>query len=108
MTGVLRAYSGEYEEMFENLCGIVLADVMWHILLKKPFDSEGMTESDRSKIQAVLGMCSKEEAKENMREMVKNFLREFYEDGEEIWRYVENECDNIVVRAIHTSIASLI
>ncbi|MCI8885816.1 MAG: hypothetical protein HFG87_07510 [Dorea sp.] len=108
VTGVLRAYSGEYEEMFENLCGIVLADVMWHILLKKPFDSEGMTESDRSKIQAVLGMCSKEEAKENMREMVKNFLREFYEDGEEIWRYVENECDNIVVRAIHTSIASLI
>ena len=99
VTGVLRAYSGEYEEMFENLCGIVLADAVQHILLKKPLDGSDVSESDRCRIQALLGMYSGEEAKEAVREIMRNFVREFYDDDGEMQRYMEKECGNIAVRA---------
>lgn len=96
---VLRAYSGDYEEMFENLCGIVLADAVQHILLKKPLDGSDVSESDRCRIQALLGMYSGEEAKEAVREIMRNFVREFYDDDGEMQRYMEKECGNIAVRA---------
>ena len=96
---VLRAYSEDYEEMFENLCGIVLADAVQHILLKKPLDGSDVAESDRCRIQALLGMYSGEEAKEAVREIMRNFVREFYDDDGEMQRYMEKECGNIAVRA---------
>ena len=102
VTDTLRAYSEEYEEMFENLCGILLADIVRHILIKKPLDGDGLTEGDRDKVRAVLGMYSAEEAKKAVRIAVRNFIREFCEDDVELWNYVKKECDNITTREIHS------
>ncbi len=102
VTDTLRAYSEEYEEMFENLCGILLADIVRHILIKKPLDGDGLTEGDRDKVRAVLGMYSAEEAKKAVRIAVRNFIREFCEDDLELWNYVKKECDNITTREIHS------
>ena len=102
VTDTLRAYSEEYEEMFENLCGILLADIVRHILIKKPLDGDGLTEGDRDKVRAVLGMYSAEEAKKAVRIAVRNFIREFCEDDVGLWNYVKKECDNITTREIHS------
>lgn len=112
---VLRNYAEEhvqdglrplrYEEIIENLCGIVLADVAYHILLNKQLDSKRIEKGEKSKIQAILGTCAKEEAKERMRELVKHFIEEYYENDEELWQYLKTECDNMVVRLIHSVVS---
>ncbi len=112
---VLRNYAEEhvqggmrplrYEEIIENLCGIVLADVAYHILLNKQLDSKRIEKGEKSKIQAMLGTCTKEEAKERMRELVKHFIEEYYENDEELWQYLKTECDNMVVRLIHSVVS---
>ncbi|MDE6937392.1 MAG: hypothetical protein K2P28_04340 [Lachnospiraceae bacterium] len=102
VVNVLRAYEEEYEKLFENLCGILLRDVAGHILLKKSFDNMALNENDYGKIQAILCMYSKEEAKRLVWESVRSFLERFYKDDGEIWSYVEAECANIVVRIRHT------
>lgn len=112
---VLRNYAEEhvqgglrplrYEEIIENLCGIVLADVAYHILLNKQLDSKMIEKGEKSKIQAMLGTCTKEEAKERMRELVKHFIEEYYENDEELWQYLKTECDNMVVRLIHSVVS---
>ena len=94
-----------YEEIIENLCGIVLADVAYHILLNKQLDSKRIEKGEKSKIQAMLGTCAKEEAKERMRELVKHFIEEYYENDEELWQYLKTECDNMVVRLIHSVVS---
>lgn len=104
VTDVLRAFSEEYEEMFENLCGIVLADAVGHFLLKKPFNCTCATEEDRGRVQAILGMYSEQEAKRTVQELTKHFLDEVCHDNGDIWRYIEKECDNIVVRIRHSSV----
>lgn len=93
-----------YEEMFENICGILLADVVWHLVLKKQFDGMGIMESDRSRIQAVLGMYPLEEAKDLARRMVKDFVLKFYGNDDEMWQYLSGECGNIVVRMMHSAV----
>ncbi len=99
---VLRGYSEEYEKMFENLCGILLADVAGHILLKKKFGDGGICESERGRLRALLGMYTEEEAKTLVRGSVRRFIEEFYGDDGEMWQYLEKECDNIVVRIVHS------
>lgn len=106
----LRAYGedcgAEYEEMFENLCGILLKEIMCRILLKKPFDEAdsdktGLTEEDYGRVGALLGMHTEEGAKRLGQESVKNFLEKFYKESGEIWDYVEAECADIVSRLLH-------
>ncbi len=92
----------EDEEIFENICGILLADVAWHLVLKKKFDGMGILEEDRSRIQAVLGMYPLEEAKEMVGKMVKEFVLKFYGNDGRMWQYLKGECDNIVVRMMHS------
>ena len=102
----LSEYCEEYEEMFENLGGILLSDLVYHLLLKRPFDDPGRMKDDQVKVQAVLGMYSPGEAKEAVRGMVREFICKFYKNNMEIWHYLEKECDNIVVRICHTVTAS--
>lgn len=99
---VLRGYSEEYEEMFENLCGILLEDVVRHILLKKQFGEGRIGEGECGRIRALLGMYTEEEAKALVRGSVRRFIEEFYGDDGKMWQYLERECDNIVVRIIHS------
>lgn len=100
---VLSAYSAEYEELFENICGIVLSDVIRHILLKKAFDGSGITENERERIGNIVGEYSAEQLKELICRMMVNFIREFYEEDMEIWRYIETECGQIAVRLKYAS-----
>lgn len=102
VTQTLCSFSEEYEEMFENLCGILLGDVAGHILLKKQFDGDGIGEYERGRIRALLGMYSEEEAKALVRESVRRFIEEFYGNDGEMWQYLKGECDNIAVRLIHS------
>lgn len=112
---VLEKYAGEsaagelsgdtlrYEEIFENLCGILLEDVICHLLLKKPLDGGRITEADRSRIQALLSVSSLEDTKMMVRRMVKDFIGKVYGNDGEIWKYLEGECDNIIVRMVHSN-----
>ncbi len=99
---VLRAYSEDYEEIFENLCGIILADVAGHLILKKRFDDTGLTEDDKERVRAVLGVYSENDAKRMMRQIIEKFLKAFCRDNGEAWSYMAGECDNITVRIIHS------
>lgn len=94
-----------FEEIIENLCGIVLADAAYHIILNKQLDSKGIEKGEKSKIKAMLGIYTEEEAKERIRGLVKRFIEEYYENDEELWQYLKTECENMAVRLIHSLVS---
>ena len=92
----------EHAEIVENLCGILLEDVICHLLLKKRLDGRRITETDRGRMQALLGISSLEDTKEMVRRMVKELIKNVYGNDGEMWQYLKGECDNIVVRMVHS------
>ena len=79
-----------HEEIIENLCGILLADVAGHILLKKQFDGRGLSKSERLKLRAFLGGYQEDEAKELTCGAVKHFIEQFYGNDGEMQEYLSN------------------
>ena len=74
-----------------------------HLLLKKPLDGRRITGDDRSRIQALPGISSLEDTKIMVRRMVKDFIRKVYGNNGGIWQYLEGECDNIIVKMVHSN-----
>ena len=51
---VLKAYDANYETLFENVCEIVMANIIGHILLHKPLSSMMFEEEEYREIETLL------------------------------------------------------
>lgn len=60
VVSVLRAYHPHYEELVENICVIVLQNVLGHLWLDKPLD-EPLCDSGRQALSAQLALLTSEE-----------------------------------------------
>lgn len=51
---ILQCYDGEYEFLLENICGIVVLNVIGHLIAGKPLPEKGFGKNDYEKMEKVL------------------------------------------------------
>ena len=83
--------------MIENICEIVLADTLGHILVRKSL-REPITMEDCRRMQELL--CQKElcEITALLQKMLKAFLEQYCKAGGGLAEYLENSLKNLSVR----------
>ena len=98
VTDVLRRYDFDYQEMIENLCEIVYAEVLIHALTgKEIFDLE-FQEEDRSRLQRIFANMDHSDVEKRLAEMTDLFVREYWNGDKQLSEYLIRAAQNIVVR----------
>ena len=94
---VLRAYSRDYEALFENLCEILLTHLSFHLLtgheLMKPLFREVIFE-----LEKVIRMESAQSLMEQLLKALRALVRDYYEDDEMLYCYLSAAVKSIAGR----------
>lgn len=96
VTGVLSKYKDETD----NLCEIVLVDVIRHILLKRPFNVSDWTKEDHIQIQAVLMGTVGHGERSALEEILASFVRKYCGGNVALLKYLLEDIRNIETRMI--------
>lgn len=78
---ILSAYQTDYELLMENICQIVLANLMGRIIVEKPLSARGFHKEDFKNIAEILSGKSTEETKQYMANIL-GLLTERYYHGD--------------------------
>ncbi len=100
---VLSGYHRLYKDMVENLCEIVLASVIKHILVKKPLTEQVFEEADCMRLQRILRKNGLPEIKGMMEKAAEAFVQEYYGDGGGLLEYLDGAVGGIAARMKHAS-----
>ncbi|MCI8482879.1 MAG: hypothetical protein HFH41_00900 [Lachnospiraceae bacterium] len=99
---VLEKYDPEYQMMLENICGIILNNMLGHIAIQKPLDDLGFREEEYLQLSQVFGGKSISEIEEIEKYFIQKLVKEFYQDDETILEYL---CCNIKNTAVRIDLA---
>ncbi len=95
---VLEKYNSGYRDMIENICSIVLANIIGHIAIKKAFNDTEFLYEEYLQLSKVFGGKSISDIENVVKELIKKMVRRFYENNMDILEYLYYETNNIAVR----------
>lgn len=95
---VLEKYNPEYRNMIENICGIVLTDIIGHIAIKKPFNDIDFLYEEYLQLSKIFAEKSISEIENVIKELIGKIVSRFYENDPEMLAYLCHEAHNIAVR----------
>lgn len=98
VTEVLGAYDGNYGEFAENICDIVLKNLIGHMLSDKPLDSKGFDGAELENAEKVLRGKSDEALARETAMLLQIFLERYYENEAVLADYLKNDIPNITAR----------
>ena len=87
VTAILSQYDADYRIMINNLCEVVLQDVLMHLLLKKPMQ-ERLEEKDKEMIRNISAKEEEGLLKEKVSKMAELFIRTSFPENEELINYL--------------------
>lgn len=95
---VLEKYNSEYRDMIENICSIVLTNIIGHIAIKKSFNNTEFLYEEYLQLSKVFGGKSISDIENVVKELIKKMVSQFYENDMNIFEYLCYETNNIAVR----------
>ena len=95
---ILSKYDKQYKLMIENLCEIVLMNVIGHILAGKEIFILDFEPEEYLKTQTLIQKENLSDLREKLKNAVKVLVREYYENDEKLMEYLYKAVDNIAVR----------
>lgn len=95
---VLEKYNPEYRDMIENICSIVLTNIIGHIVIQKPFDEMNFLYEEYLQLSRVFSGKSLSDIENVVKEFMKKIVRQFYENDADMLAYLCCETNNIAVR----------
>lgn len=95
---VLEKYNPEYRNMIENICSIVLTDIIGHIAIKKPLNDIGFLYEEYLQFSKIFAGKSISDIENVVKELIEKIVSLFYENDPEILAYLCHEAHNIAVR----------
>lgn len=95
---ILSKYDKQYKLMIENLCEIVLMNVISHMLAGKEISILDFEPEEYLKTQALIQTENLSDLREKLKNAVKVLVREYYENDEKLLEYLYKTVDNIAVR----------
>ena len=95
---ILSKYDKQYKLMIDNLCEIVLVNVICHMLAGKEISILDFEPEEYLKMQALIQTENLSDLREKLKNAVNVLIREYYENDEKLMEYLYKTVDNIAVR----------
>lgn len=95
---VLEKYNSEYQDMIENICGIVLTNIIGHIAIKKPFNDIDFMYEEYLQLSKIFAGKSVSDIEDVVKCLIKKMVSQFYENNMDMLEYLCYEKNNIAVR----------
>ena len=84
--------------MIENICEIVLMNVICHIVAEKKISILDFEPEEYLKLQALIQMETPSDLRDKLKKAINVLIREYYENDENLMEYLYKAVDNISVR----------
>lgn len=95
---ILSKYDGQYRQMIDNICEIVLMDLIAHIMLEKPL-SELCFESEEYRcMRELLLRENLHELEKKLQNDIEVIVQKYYDNDKELLEYLSKAVSNITVR----------
>lgn len=95
---VLEKYNSEYSHMIENICSIVLTNIIGHIAIKKPFNNIDFLYGEYLQLSKIFAGKSIPDIENVVKDLIKKIVSQFYENDMDMLEYLCYETNNIAVR----------
>ena len=95
---VLEKYNSEYRDMIENICSIVLTDIIGHIAIKKPLNDIDFLYEEYLQLSKIFAGKSISDIENVVKDLIKKIVSRFYENDMDMLEYLCYETNNIAVR----------
>ena len=102
VVSVLEKYDPNYQDMIENICSIVLTDMIGHIAIKKPLQDAEFLTDDYTRLSKTLGQRPVSDIEHIVEGVIKEIVDRFFGSDGKMLAYLCCETNNIAVR-IHTA-----
>lgn len=94
---VLLAYHSGYRELIENICEVVLQDMVRHIMLDKPLNSKGFDKKDLKGLESILLNKSMKEIHDDVTVILKQLTEYYYDNDDLLLEYLINCIPDVVM-----------
>ena len=95
---ILSKYDKQYRLIIDNICEIVLMNVIIHILAGKNISILNFEPEEYLKMQALIQTENLSDLRGKLKNAVNVLIREYYENDEKLMDYLYKAVDNISVR----------
>lgn len=97
---VLERYNPEYRDMIENVCGIVLTNMIGHMMLRKPLNEMGFTDEEYLRLSEEFAGKSISDIESAVKELIGKLVSQFYgyDTDMDMLAYLCHEANNIAAR----------
>lgn len=95
---LLKTYDPAYSDLMENLCDIVLTNIIGHFATEKPFDGTGFNEYEYSQITALFSGNSTSAIERLIKRFLNILVRQYYKNDPVMLSYLASDVKNIAVR----------
>lgn len=95
---VLWKYNAQYKNMIGNICEVVFAAVVCHILAEKPLSEAAFEEKDYLHIKELLIRTDYHELYKRLENAAKAFVQRYCENNTDLAEYLIGSIEGIVVR----------
>lgn len=96
---LLKQYDRHYEELIENVCAIVLANTLGHLLLAKPLDEGGLTIKERTQLEQILLDLPPKKMEGLLADTLARWLAQWGEADDQLFSYLRLSLADIAFRA---------
>ena len=94
----LRRYHRDYEHLSENICAIVLENMIGHIMLDSPFQATGLTSEDLAILKEILAGKTAEQIQVYGFKALEQLVAKYYDNDREVLEYLSCGIPDIVTR----------
>lgn len=95
---VLEKYDSDYRNMIENICSIVLTNIIGHIAIRKPFDDIEFLHEEYLQLSKIFGEKTISEIENIIKGFIKEIVNRLYENNMDMTDYLCCEANNIAAR----------
>lgn len=95
---VLGKYNPQYIDMIENICSIVLTNIIGHIAIKKPFHDIDFLYEEYLQLSKIFAGKSISDIENIVKDLIKKIVSRFYGNDMDMLEYLCHETNNIAVR----------
>lgn len=100
---VLCAYHNDYEELLENICSILLRNLLGGMLSGKKITQKGYTEAQYKEIKAYVEQNSREEVENKIVSLIEILVKEAYGNNQRLKDYLMEDVKNFVPLLINAA-----
>lgn len=98
VTDILKKANWDYKNMIENICEIVMLNLLGHVIIEKPIQELEFSQSDYDKIIKEFAEKDEKNSKEIIKVALNMVIKLVYDNDEKMLNYFENDMENMTVR----------